>query len=350
MRLNSILFCLALCVSIPLVWIAHTLSAQPVIDPFEHGWTLDGATSTLGFTSVKNDLIGEHSQFTELSGQIDPQGQVRLSIDLETVQTGIDIRDVRLRFIFFETFLYRDAIVTTQLEAAALTALAQTPEVVLDLAFTLSLHGIEQAFDAKVRVTRQDFDRVAVRSTAPIIIPMDAFDLDAGRAQLESTASVEILPMIFVDFDLVFQRNARGTRPPRATATQITSTGAEMRPAECLARISALSRLGNIAFQEGSDQLRGQSTGTLDRLYDIASRCTDVRIEIGGHLDDAGSPNAQRSLSTRQAQAVADVMVERGIPADRLVVVGYGAARPIAPNTNAENRAQNRRIEFRMLN
>ena len=124
---------------------------------------------------------------------------------------------------------------------------------------------------------------------------------------------------------------------------------------ECLARISALSRLGDIGFDDtGFDDagttLAPRSARTLDKLHDIATRCAAYRIEIAGHVADDGSTARQRDISTARAQAVADALIARGIASDRLVVAGYGGARPIVPNTSDENRAQNRRIEFRLLN
>ena len=339
-------------ISLLFAWLAlatGTAVAQSV-DPFEHGWTLDSAASTLRFATVKNDRVAENNRFAELSGSIGPDGSVRLGVDLETVDTGIDIRNVRLRFIFFETFLFREAVVTTQLDAAAAAVLAREPELTIELPFTLALHGVEQQFKASVNAVRLDFDRIAVRSMAPIAIPMEPFGLDGGRLQLQSTANVEILPLVFVTFDLEFQRNARGTRPPTAAITQVAAQTGQMSRPECLARISALSRLGDIGFESDSATLLARSNRTMEKLYDIANRCSAHRIEIGGHMDDSGSAQGQRRLSTERAQAVADVLTAQGIPKDRLVVVGYGGARPIVPNTSDENRAQNRRIEFRMLN
>ncbi len=320
------------------------------VDPFEHGWTLDNAASRLQFASVKNDRVAENNRFLELSGSIAPDGAVRLAVDLETVDTGIDIRNVRLRFIFFETFLFREALVTTQLDAAAAAVLAREPEITVELPFMLTLHGVQQAYTTSVDVVRLDFDRILVRSAAPIAVPMEPFGLDGGRLQLESTANVEILPLVFVTFDLVFQRNTRGTRPPTATQVEMASATGQMSRPECLARISALSRLGDIGFDGDGADLLPRSERTLEKLHEIASRCSAVRIEIGGHVDDRGGANSQRKLSAARAQAVADALAERGISGDQLVVVGYGAARPIVPNTSDENRAQNRRIEFRMLN
>jgi len=72
----------------------------------------------------------------------------------------------------------------------------------------------------------------------------------------------------------------------------------------------------------------------------------DLRIRIEGHTDNVGSPEQNRELSRKRAQAVKDYLVHKGIAPSRLTVEGVGPDKPIAPNTIAEGRAANRRVEF----
>ncbi|MEM8732371.1 MAG: OmpA family protein [Pseudomonadota bacterium] len=320
------------------------------VDPFEHGWTLDEAASVLRFATVKNQQVAESNRFATLAGSISNTGRARLKIDLESVDTGIDIRNVRLRFMFFETFLYRNAEVTTDLDPSVLAELARTPRLTVTQRVNLSLHGAELAFEVPLRINLVDFDRVEVSSSIPLPVQMDPFDLDAGRNQLENAANVAILPLVFVTFDLVFQRNRPGTRPPSAQATEVAAQSGPMSRPECMARVSALSRLSDIAFADTTANLAPRSDRTLDRLREIAGRCAAYRIEIGGHTDDTSGADDQRRLSRARAQAVADALTREGIQDTQLVVVGYGSSRPIVPNTTEANRSQNNRIEFRLLN
>ena len=221
-------FALALALALLVAALPGPVPAQGGHDPFEHGWTLDPDASRLRFASVKNDRVAEDNGFTALSGQITPDGEIRLAVDLETVETGIDIRNVRLRFIFFETYLYREAVITARLAEADLATLGLDRHLALTLPVTLSLHGAEQAFDVPLDITLLDHDRVAVHAMTPVAVPMAPFGLDGGRAQLESTANVKILPLVFVTFELVFQRNAPGTRPPEPGQTILAARGAEM--------------------------------------------------------------------------------------------------------------------------
>ena len=96
----------------------------------------------------------------------------------------------------------------------------------------------------------------------------------------------------------------------------------------------------------GQSNIDRDSRGLMDRLVEVALRCPNTVIEIGGHTDTDGDEAANMRLSERRAEAVRDYMLRAGLSADRLVAVGYGATRPLASNDTAEGKAQNRRIEF----
>jgi outer membrane protein OmpA-like peptidoglycan-associated protein len=71
-----------------------------------------------------------------------------------------------------------------------------------------------------------------------------------------------------------------------------------------------------------------------------------VRFEVAGHADGDGREENNKRLSERRAQAVLDFLANSGVPVARMSAVGYGTTRPLVPNTTAENKAKNRRIEF----
>ncbi len=75
-----------------------------------------------------------------------------------------------------------------------------------------------------------------------------------------------------------------------------------------------------------------------------------AKLEIAGHTDDDGNPDANLTLSRGRAEAVRDHLVQRlKVPAERLQVAYFGQGRPIVANTSAENRRLNRRVEFRLV-
>jgi OOP family OmpA-OmpF porin len=107
--------------------------------------------------------------------------------------------------------------------------------------------------------------------------------------------------------------------------------------------------LKNIFFQTNSYTLEGESKSELDKVVAFMKNNTAVSIELSGHTDDVGSDAANQDLSQKRAKAVYDYLVEAGVEVARLRYKGYGKTKPIVPNTSDENRAQNRRIEFKVL-
>ena len=72
----------------------------------------------------------------------------------------------------------------------------------------------------------------------------------------------------------------------------------------------------------------------------------DVKVEIAGHTDSVGTDEYNMGLSLRRAESVRNYLVDKGIPADRLTIRGYGESQPVADNATAEGRFQNRRVEL----
>jgi outer membrane protein OmpA-like peptidoglycan-associated protein len=109
---------------------------------------------------------------------------------------------------------------------------------------------------------------------------------------------------------------------------------------------SMLRDLGPIYWVRSTAGIDGDSRKRLDELAAIANRCASMVIEIHGHSDSSGSPAANKRLSQRRAQIVADYLVGAGVEAGRVVAVGHGAEAPIVAGDQPESMACNRRIEF----
>jgi outer membrane protein OmpA-like peptidoglycan-associated protein len=108
-------------------------------------------------------------------------------------------------------------------------------------------------------------------------------------------------------------------------------------------------RLNNIFFEFNKADLMSDSYNELDRLYNILEHNKDLKIEIGGHTDDKGSDDYNKSLSNSRAKSVLNYLVTKGIAANRLTAVGYGESNPLVANDNEDNMAINRRVEFKVL-
>ncbi len=112
---------------------------------------------------------------------------------------------------------------------------------------------------------------------------------------------------------------------------------------------NAVIRLNNIFFETDRSTLLSESFAELNRLADIMKRDESLRISIEGHTDATGSQDHNKKLSAARAQAVVDYLKQKGIAEPRLRSEGFGSERPIATNDTEEGKAQNRRVEFRIL-
>ncbi len=101
-----------------------------------------------------------------------------------------------------------------------------------------------------------------------------------------------------------------------------------------------------VNFDTGKATLQADAAETLDAAAAALKSAGDLRIEVGGHTDNVGTPEANLKLSEQRAQAVMAALVQRGIKADRLTAKGYGQTSPIADNRSEEGRAKNRRVEL----
>jgi len=114
----------------------------------------------------------------------------------------------------------------------------------------------------------------------------------------------------------------------------------------CQQLLVDILKKSTIRFETGKADIDADSIGLLDRLVEVVLRCPNSAIEVDGHTDSDGDPEANLALSTRRAQAVIDYFVRAGVPRERMSAIGYGSTVPVAPNDTDDGKAQNRRIEF----
>jgi outer membrane protein OmpA-like peptidoglycan-associated protein/opacity protein-like surface antigen len=104
-----------------------------------------------------------------------------------------------------------------------------------------------------------------------------------------------------------------------------------------------------ITFETDKDIIRKSSERILNQALGVLTDFQDVRLEVQGHTDSAGDDDYNLDLSQRRAQAVVNWFVERGIDAGRFEPHGFGETRPIATNDTAAGKAENRRVEFQLI-
>lgn len=73
-----------------------------------------------------------------------------------------------------------------------------------------------------------------------------------------------------------------------------------------------------------------------------------LKPKVVGHTDNTGPASVNQRISVQRAEAVANYLVAQGLSADRIATEKKGEAEPAVPNSSAQHRALNRRIEFIM--
>lgn len=185
----------------------------------------------------------------------------------------------------------------------------------------------------------------------------DGFSAIAERG-IDALAQCETGTSSFTDLTFSFRCQAGDDRVEaiRALASSGLPLGAfgriEVLPIEAIAsceeELSHLLEAARIEFAPGSTVLNVASGPVLDLAARAAGDCPG-RLRIEGHTDSTGTAGLNDQLSLRRAEAVRAAMIERGVPAERLIAAGFGQARPVGDNATEEGRARNRRIEIRIV-
>lgn len=107
-------------------------------------------------------------------------------------------------------------------------------------------------------------------------------------------------------------------------------------------------QLQDITFETGKAELKPESGEELERLVTLLEGNKSIKVEISAHTDDVGNDDANLKLSEKRAKAVVDYLTTKGIKADRMIAKGYGETQPLVPNDTEENKAKNRRVQFKI--
>ena len=105
----------------------------------------------------------------------------------------------------------------------------------------------------------------------------------------------------------------------------------------------------HILFEISSSKIKQESFSDLDEIIAIMKKFPDSRFTIHGHTDNTGSDALNMNLSKNRAKSVKDYFISKGINASRLESDGFGKNKPIDVNDTPEGRANNRRVEIKVI-
>lgn len=174
-------------------------------------WTLDNQDSSLSFISIKAGSVAETHRFKNLSGDLDNQGNASISIDADSIDTGIDIRDTRMRSLLLDVENYPVISVQAKVDQNRVSAMEPGQKAVMDTEMLVTVRNQTLAVTAPLLVTMLDDKRLMVTTQQAIIVNAGQLDLLAGIEQLRQVAGLpSIAPAVPVNFVLTFDHSEKG--------------------------------------------------------------------------------------------------------------------------------------------
>jgi outer membrane protein OmpA-like peptidoglycan-associated protein len=104
--------------------------------------------------------------------------------------------------------------------------------------------------------------------------------------------------------------------------------------------------LGDVLFGSDKALLTANGIQTTQKLAKVLDRYPRLNVLIEGFTDSTGSPDHNQALSEQRASAVRTALHDMGIARERIAILGYGEAFPVAANDTSQNRQMNRRVEI----
>lgn len=131
----------------------------------------------------------------------------------------------------------------------------------------------------------------------------------------------------------------------------------DMRKALASSEAAAVSREGNllavtfkgdVTFDSNSTGVRPGLISEINRVASVLNQYPATLVRIEGHTDSVGSASYNMNLSNRRANAVKNLLLQRGVADSRIEVLGFGETMPVASNDNEAGRQKNRRVEIKI--
>jgi polyisoprenoid-binding protein YceI len=161
-------------------------------------WRIDAANSNINFVTMKAGQagaggIGEVQRFSRFNGGMTTGGRVSFDVDLASVDTGVEIRDERLRTMLFNVKATPRANFVAQMEPALIQAVPAAGSRDVDLAGELTLAGQTKPVAAKLRVTRLAGGTLQVATRAPIVVDANQYGLKPGVEAMREVMGLNFL-------------------------------------------------------------------------------------------------------------------------------------------------------------
>ncbi len=166
-----------------------------------------------------------------------------------------------------------------------------------------------------------------------------------GKRPVAAAAASRDIGNVYFDFDKSYVKPEYSALLDEAAALALQGTGITVRAG--YPEILEGSKEPGVARPD-FDTIQEEAVRYLNE-GDVTTAGVDAWIKADGHTDSVGSMTYNHDLARRRAEAVAEELVQRGVPRNRIEIGVFGEQAPAVPNSSAANRALNRRVELRVL-
>jgi outer membrane protein OmpA-like peptidoglycan-associated protein len=207
----------------------------------------------------------------------------------------------------------------------------------------LQTQALEPAIQEATNASKENAERIDAvdrRATQGIAAANANADQKAGAAQQAAQAASQAAQAADRKADTANQGVQQANNRINTLETRIAGMGDNYTQSETQ----------TVTFDLNKSTLTNMAKGTLDRVAsDVSGQRTGYMLELQGFTDSTGSENYNVGLSQRRAEAVERYLVGKNVPLYRISILGLGEDNPVADNKTSQGRAQNRRVEVRVL-
>jgi outer membrane protein OmpA-like peptidoglycan-associated protein len=220
---------------------------------------------------------------------------------------------------------------------------------------TYAREAVQKSEDARITTLRkQEAERQQQAQDAKVAAQVDAAN---SQAQADAAAAAQAkaeAAKAKADADAANARAAAAAAKQQAAASQQDAEATREKLRAQLNSVLATTEsarglivnLSDVLFDTGKYTLKPETQVALAKVATILTLYPGLKVQVEGYTDSVGSDAYNQTLSENRANAVQTFLVTNGVPTGNVTAAGYGKANPVADNTTAAGRAQNRRVNL----
>jgi outer membrane protein OmpA-like peptidoglycan-associated protein len=227
---------------------------------------------------------------------------------------------------------------------------------------TSARQAVQRAEDARITSLRkQDAERQQQAQEAKTAAQIEAANSQAqaaaaaqAQAQAEAAKAQAEAAKARADADAANARAAAAQAQHQAQASQEDAAAIREKLRAQLNNVLATTEnarglivnLSDVLFDTGKYTLKPGTQVSLAKVATILQLYPGLKVQVEGYTDSVGSDAYNQTLSENRANAVEQFLVQNGVPPGNATAAGYGKADPVADNSTAAGRAENRRVNL----